>query len=57
MKEKCTHTKLFFGSGGYFVFCRECGAQWSPAHEDNVEEVAKCMTNEVDTSDERVEPT
>jgi hypothetical protein len=24
----CTHESLFFGSGNYYVFCRECPASW-----------------------------
>lgn len=24
----CRHDKLTFGSGGYYVFCHACGAQW-----------------------------
>lgn len=25
---QCKHKELFFGSGGYYVFCRECSRRW-----------------------------
>jgi hypothetical protein len=26
--EDCTHDKLQFGSGDYYILCRACGASW-----------------------------
>ena len=31
--QACEHSSLFFGSGGYFIFCAKCGAEWSATHE------------------------
>lgn len=31
----CKHEQLYFGSGDYYLFCRECHANWAmidPAH-------------------------
>lgn len=25
----CTHPSLYFGSGGYYIFCSECDARWA----------------------------
>ena len=25
----CQHIKLYFGSGGFYISCRDCGATWA----------------------------
>lgn len=27
-ESECTHARLYFGSGNYYVFCRDCPASW-----------------------------
>lgn len=29
----CRHNDLQFGSGGHYIFCCECGAQWVACHD------------------------
>lgn len=26
--EQCAHKTVYFGSGDYYLFCRECNARW-----------------------------
>jgi hypothetical protein len=27
-QKECAHAELVFGSGDYYLFCRDCGATW-----------------------------
>ena len=29
----CAHEDLQFGSGGHFIFCCQCGAEWVASHD------------------------
>lgn len=30
-KEDCEHRELYFGSGAFYIFCRECNECWVAA--------------------------
>lgn len=37
--EECSHEKLYFGSGGYYIFCDNCSRTWvaiNPPHDNNL---------------------
>jgi hypothetical protein len=55
----CRHESLFFGSGGFYIFCRQCGGAWV-AKKNSGPDVAidyERSSNLVSTFDERVPPT
>lgn len=29
----CEHADLFFGSGGHFIWCKDCGAEWTASYD------------------------
>lgn len=50
--ELCKHEDLYFGSGGYYIFCRKgCGAIWDASGKNNGDEcerpgnLDRCMTH------------
>lgn len=50
--KKCRHAKLHFGSGGWYIFCDECPAVWTPETDEHYD---ACVTNEVTDADYRTE--
>ena len=48
MSEPCKHDHLYFGSGGYYIFCRRCQATWKPDDEEKAR--LKCCTGVVTDS-------
>lgn len=53
---KCQHEHLHFGSGGFYVFCRDCGAAWV-ARKLESDEIDYSRSNDgVTTGDYRDKP-
>lgn len=54
----CKHKVLFFGSGGYYLICSECGTMWVAkdpfSHDDRPD--ANFKPSSLNTDDRRVEP-
>lgn len=56
-QSKCSHARLFFGSGGFYVFCRECNATWTATKPGSDAAIDYTRSNNiVSTHDERVAP-
>ena len=56
MVETCKHEHLTFGSGGYYVFCRDCSASWVARKREN-DEIDYSRSNEgLTTGDFRDKP-
>lgn len=56
---ECNHLRLQFGSGGFYIFCRDCGGQWVAKRGFGPDAVIDYdrSNNLVSTDDERVAPT
>lgn len=39
VETNCTHPKLMFGSGGYYIFCNVCWAAWVAVKHGNDSEL------------------
>ena len=47
----CLHASLYFGSGGFYVFCLDCPASWRSAKVD-YDHRDECMTEAVAANDD-----
>lgn len=50
----CSHRKLSFGSGGFYIFCAECGGTWTPEGAHGDDNHKRCISNAVLTGAEEV---
>jgi hypothetical protein len=57
-QRNCHHKHLQFGSGGFHIFCMDCGSTWVAKHRQGADtEMARQRPgNLVSTSDQRVPP-
>jgi hypothetical protein len=37
---ECAHDELYFGSGGYYVFCKSCAVGWVAINADHTIDVS-----------------
>lgn len=55
-QQACNHSTLFFGSGDYYVMCKECSRTWVKVELEN-DDADPEFVNDAITGHERVELT